>query len=331
MEQVIHDRLSQQLFQRRGVKFILLLLSLLAVVCSATIRASEQPPHIPRYRTSLYIAGSANAAFNLRFEALLRQQLGPSVQMDTYSRELSTAHPDTLVLTLGAQALNRVQQQQPRPPTLALMVDEARFAPYRGRSGAPISAIYYNPPLIEQALLGHLILPRATHIAVLATPDELARYRSYQQQLQDLGLELKVFVMDDESALISTLSRALTYGDFLLGVPDPAIFNSRTVKHILLTAYRRNRIVIGPNRAFVNAGSLASVYSPISVIISDTLRYFDAFQSSGQLPAADFPTGFAVKVNRQVARSLNIPLNDPQELAQSLRDLLDTLPGKDTP
>lgn len=330
MKQVIHDKHSEPSFDRRGLAFILPLLSLLVVAWTATGKA-ENVSHIPKYSTSLYIAGSANAAFNLQFEDLLEQKLGPSIRIDTYNRELSSAHPDTLVVTLGSQALNRVQQQQPRPPTLALMVDESRFAPYRGRSGAPVSAIYYNPPLIQQALLGHLILPQATHIAVLAKPNELDIYRDYQQQLQSFGLELRVFVMKDDNALISTLSRALTYGDFLLGAPDPFIFNPRTIKHILLTAYRRNRIVIGPNRAFVNAGSLASVYAPIQVIITDTKRYFDQFRSSGELPDAGFPSDFAIEVNRQVARSLNIPLNDSRELEQSLRDLLKALPEKETP
>ena len=330
MKQVINQKLSVQSLCRWGRRPILPLLALLFAIWTGDGEAAETS-HIPKYGTSLYIAGSANAAFNLRFEALLKEKLGPAVRIDTYSRELSTTHPDTLVVTLGSHALNRVQQQQPRPPTLALMVDEAQFAPYHGREGAPVSAIYYNPPLVQQALLGHLILPQATHIAVLARPNELDIYNSYQRELQRFGLELKVFVMDDESALISTLSRALTYGDFLLGVPDPAIFNPRTIKHILLTAYRRNRIVIGPNRAFVNAGSLASVYAPIPVIIADTLRYFEQYRSTGQLPDADFPTDFAVEVNRQVARSLNIPLEEPEALEQSLRDILKALPGKESP
>lgn len=330
MIQTHHDKRSPRPINQRGfVTALLIILVLLSQAAPAW--SAGNPSYFPEYTTSLYIAGSGNAAFNLRFEDLLKQQLGPTVRVDTYSQEKSAAHPETLVITLGSHALNRVQQQQPRPPTLALMVDNRQFAPYQGRSGASVSAIFYNPPLLYQVLLGHLILPQATHIAVLATPDELETYNTSQQQFSQFGLSLQVYVVEDKGALIGTLSRALSYGDFLLGTPNPAIFNPRTIKHILLTTYRRNRILIGPNRAFVNAGSLASVYAPIPVIISDTLRYYHQFRATGQLPEPGFTTDFAIAVNRQVARSLNIPLEDPKTLEESLRNLLETLPRNETP
>ncbi|MDX1634556.1 MAG: ABC transporter substrate-binding protein [Marinobacter sp.] len=275
---------------------------------------------IPSYSTSLLIAGSGNAAFNARFTTLLKERLGREVEILPYSPELSRARPDTPVIALGPQALSRVQDQQPRPPTLALMVTEDQFEGYQSRQGAALSAVYHNPPLLQQALLGKLILPQSTRVALLVQPGEEASFDDLIKALADFGLQARVFIVAGDDSLIATLSRALSYGDFLLAQPDTVIYNPRTIKHILLTAYRRNRIVIGPNQAFVNAGALASIYTPISTVIDETVAALQAYKATGELPPPAYPSALDVQVNQQVARSLNIPLPDTSYLTERLNE-----------
>ncbi|WP_166263634.1 ABC transporter substrate-binding protein [Marinobacter caseinilyticus] len=285
----------------------------------------------PKHPDQVFVAGSGNTAFNLHFVELLKAKLGPEVDITPYSDSASIAQPETLVISLGARALSRVHQQSPKPPTLALMVSEKQFSGYRDRSGARISAIYNDPPLLQQALLGTLILPQATRIALLVRPGEEKDFEPLIANLRKLNLDGRVFTVDGNDTLIATLSRALSYGDFLLALPDEVIFNPRTIKHILLTAYRRNRIVIGPNRAFVGAGALASTYTPITTVVDGVARHLNAYSASGQLLPADHPSDFAVDVNTQVARSLNIPVRDVATLERLLKEQLNALPTGVTP
>lgn len=275
--------------------------------------------------TPILVAGSANTAFNAHFISLLSREIGDGADIRTYTEDRSLARPDALVITLGSSALSQIQQQRPSPPTLALMISEAQFSGYRDRPGAVRSAIYNDLPLLQQALLGHLILPQATRIAALARPGMEATYDSLIESLARFSLELRVFPVDSNDALIPTLSRALSYGDFLLAAPDEMIFNPRTIKHILLTAYRRNRIVIGPDRAFVRAGALASTYIPLPIVAADVGEQIAVYRATGSLLPPAYPQDFAVAVNDQVARSLNIPVPAPGILEARLKERLSEL------
>ncbi len=267
---------------------------------------------------SVLLAGSDNVAFNNRFTKLLNEELAPIVGIQPYSQELSTARPGTLVIALGFGALSRVYEQSPHPPVLAVMVDEVQFSHYKDRAGPPLAAIYNDAPLLRQVLLGQTILPHANRVALLVRPGHETRYQGLVDRLKAQGVSVRFFTVANESRLIATLSRALTYGDFLLATSDDAIFNPLTIKHILLTAYRRNRIVIGPNRAFVRAGVLASTYTPLEIVIEQAANAVQTFMNEGKLPPSIYPETFAVDVNQQVARSLNIPVPPLEELTHQL-------------
>ncbi|WP_236744311.1 hypothetical protein [Marinobacter similis] len=135
-------------------------------------------------------------------------------------------------------------------------------------------------------------------------------------------MRARVFVVDNEDDLIPTLVRALGYGDFLLAAPDDAIYNPRTIKHILLTAYRRNKIVIGPSQAYVKAGSLASSYAPFAEMAALGANMIEQYFSAGELPAPSYPQIYRVEVNDQVARSMNIPLPERAFLSRTIQQEL---------
>ncbi|MEE3168644.1 MAG: ABC transporter substrate-binding protein, partial [Pseudomonadota bacterium] len=126
----------------------------------------------------------------------------------------------------------------------------------------------------------------------------------------------RVFLVERPDRLIPTLVRALGYGDFLLAAPDSAIYNPRTIKYILLTAYRRNQIVIGPSQAYVKAGALASSYAPFPEMARLAGDYLAEFFESGAFPAPTYPEQYRVEINEQVARSMNIPLPGRDEIAE---------------
>ncbi|MDC0663390.1 ABC transporter substrate-binding protein [Marinobacter sp. SS21] len=306
----------------RARRLLIALMSVLALLVGSSAGAQSLVPTDQSFSHLVLVAGSDNAAFNIRFIELLKQTLGDRIEVRPYTEAISQAQPQALVVSLGNRALSRVQQQSTRPPTLALMIDEDQFANYANRNGPPLSAIYYDPPLLRQALLGHLILPHGNQVSMLVRPGQETNYDQLIDELASYGLKAKLFTVDSEDNLIASLARALTYGDYLLAVSDNAIYNPRTIKHILLTAYRRNRIVIGPGRAFVRAGVLATTYTPVDDIARAASRHIKAFLQSGRLPPAVHPEDFGVEINQQVARSLNIPLPEASQLEAQLKSLL---------
>lgn len=283
---------------------------------------------LPVHATVVYIKGSANPTFNLRFTELLQEQLGEDTEIRSFGSLGNFEGPPGPVVTLGQEALNQVLEKGTHRPILALLVGHNFFEGVADKDTGPLSALYYDPPLLRQALIGRVILPQASRMALLARPDEASRHDQLIDQLTDYGIEARVFLVSGEDALIPALNRALAFGDFLLATPDEAIYNARTIKHILLTTYRRNRLVIGPGHAFVKAGVLASSYVPLADYTREAARYIRQWQRNGQLPPSSYPSAFSIEINRQVARSLNIPLPDTGQLVQEVERLLrQTHPG----
>jgi ABC-type uncharacterized transport system substrate-binding protein len=220
------------------------------------------------------------------------------------------------IITAGPSAFSRARQANRSAPILALLVDKSFISGFADRSPGQITGVLYDVPLIRQALTGKAILPQATKIALLATADSVELYEPLIDKLPTYGMSARLFLVDDDDKLIPTLVRALGYGDFLLAAPDSAIYNPRTIKHILLTAYRRNQIVIGPTQAYVKAGSLASSYAPFPEMIEMADEFLTKYFETGEFPAPSYPENFRVEVNAQVARSLNIPLPSREDIAQ---------------
>ena len=282
---------------------------LLLTVFSALSGAQESQGRV------VYFAGSGNAPLDQHLIRLLRGELAPTTSLIEITDDKLATLDAGPIISVGPAAFSRVRQANRSAPILAMLVDESFISGFAERSPGRITGVLYNVPLIRQALTGKAILPQANRIALLATSDSVELYEPLIDELPAYGMSARIFLVESNDKLIPTLVRALGYGDFLLAAPDSAIYNPRTIKHILLTAYRRNQIVIGPTQAYVKAGSLASSYAPFPEMVEMADDFLATFFETGQFPAPAYPENFRVEVNAQVARSLNIPLPSREDIA----------------
>ncbi|MHA7809566.1 MAG: ABC transporter substrate-binding protein [Marinobacter adhaerens] len=278
-------------------------------VSAMVANAQEAPARV------VYFVGSGNAPLDQHLTALLKRQLGPATSLNEVSDDQLATLENSPIITVGPAAFSRARQANRSAAILAMLVDRSFISAFAERSPGQISAVLYDVPLIRQALTGKAILPQATKIALLATADSVELYEPLIDELPAYGMSARIFLVESNDNLISTLVRALGYGDFLLAAPDSAIYNPRTIKHILLTAYRRNQIVIGPTQAYVKAGSLASNYAPFPEMVEMAGSFLSTFFETGAYPEPSYPEEFRVEVNAQVARSLNIPLPSREDIA----------------
>lgn len=297
---------------------MILLPLILLGLASQPLSAGETIPQ------TVYFVGSGNDALDQHIKNLLVEHLDEQISLEAIGVDQVAAVTDSVVITIGSSAFSRVRQANPDAPIVSLLTERDFLDDYAIRAPGQISGVFYDVPLIRQALTGKAILPQATDIALLATPESVELYQPLIDQLPAYGMSARVFLVDDRDSLIPTLVRALGYGDFLLAAPDIAIYNPRTIKHILLTAYRRNKIVIGPTQAYVQAGSLASSYAPFSEIVQLASEFVETYQKTGKLPLPSYPRQYKVAINKQVGRSLNIPLPEREEIASTVNQYLDT-------
>ena len=123
----------------------------------------------------------------------------------------------------------------------------------------------------------------------------------------------------DKDNLVFGLTNVLQQSDALLSLPNPEIYSRHTVQNILLTAYHYRKPVIGYSHAFVKAGALFAVYSTLPQLARQAAETIDRFFNKNTgLPAPEHPRYFSVSVNRMVAKSLGIKIEDESILQKKL-------------
>ena len=224
----------------------------------------------------------------------------------------------TRLILLGPTALDWRLSSEQGPPSLILQVSQLQAQQRLGaRQPANLSLLWSEPDPARQLRLAKLLLPHAKRIGVLHDQHSALLVEQLRQVATPLDLQIIPQLWPDtrdNRPLLSLLRRS----DLLLGLPDSDLYNPQTAKSLLLTSYSQQRALIGPNAAFVRAGSLASSYSDQDDWLDSLDRLLD--QPVQSWPRAAYPHYFKVLGNHQVARALAIEMADDATLTRQVAE-----------
>lgn len=167
-----------------------------------------------------------------------------------------------------------------------------------------ITAVYAEPAPAEQLRLIDLLYRRPVRVTAVIG----AETRHLQPLLRTAAPALKLEEMAQDDDINRVLNR-IAPADVLLAMPDSGVYNTDTIRNILLSTYRHKQGVIGFSADMVKAGALATTYSQIEDIDAQVAEMAYAFATSGDLPAPQFPRYFSTIVNDGVARSLDLDVS----------------------
>jgi len=224
----------------------------------------------------------------------------------------------TRLILLDLPSLDWRQQEAQGPATLVLRISRLQARQRFGSNVPPyLSLLWSDPPLDRQLRLTRLILPQARRIGVLYDSHSEFLLNELREAALGLGLEVVTERWDNINDS-RPLQALLKNCDVLLGLDDPDLYNPKTAKNLLLSSYSRQLALVGPNAAFVKAGSLASAYSDQS----DWLQVLDEVLDlpPPSWPRALYPQHFKVLSNPQVARSLGIEQVNETSVATQLAE-----------
>jgi len=235
----------------------------------------------------------------------------------------SLPSPDKLpgnlrMILLDLPSLDWRLQEPQGPATLVLRISRLQARQrLGGTQPAHLSLLWSDPPLGRQLQLIQRILPQARRVGVLF--DQHSEFLLKELQLAAAPLHLQIVSQRwDNTQDSRPLQTVLKNSDVLLGLDDPDLYNPKTAKNLLLSSYSRQIALVGPNAAFVRAGSLASTYSDQS----DWLTILDQLldRPPATWPRTLYPERFKVSSNAQVARSLGIEPIDEASVARQLAE-----------
>lgn len=243
-----------------------------------------------------------------RFRQTFEQNLPAATRLEVRVLQEKDALPDAdLLVTVGGKAAEWAAQHA-QSPLLATMLSSDSYQQIRQGSRSPSSALYLDQPWSRQVALIRAALPERQRVGVLYSSDNARVLPELRQALAQQGAQMVALPVSSVDQLAPVLESLLGQSDLLMAVPDNTIYNSYTIRNILLGSYRRGVPLIGLSAAYVNAGALCAVYASVEQQAEQATRMTATFLATRRLPAPQFPHDYQIAINAEVARSLGVSL-----------------------
>lgn len=270
-----------------------------------------------------------------RIESVLFTQSHPPLQITLFKKtELENVHPShfsqfSLIISLGEEATIAAMRLHSSQPILCSLIYKSNLQNLLTRhefkhQQHPIGAIYLDQPYLRQFRLIRSIIPienQKAPIGVIIGPYSKQAIAQVREAAGQQNFETTFAFMDKEDNPVAVLDELLNKVQVVLAIPDRHVYNSRTARGMLLTAYRKQVPIIGFSKTYVSNGALASVYSTPQQIVDQICERILKFQKTRHFePTREYIKQFLVAVNPQVARSLELDLPSAKAMEQQILD-----------
>lgn len=258
-------------------------------------------------------------AENATLSELARQiAAGGDYRVNIYQRSLPEAVKRGNILLVVSDSLLPLLTTGGYEASFALYVNSAHYAAL-APSLSNSSAVFSDQPMARQlALITAMFGDQDIRLGMAYVDHFYPRsLRLAAEPMPQIKLDTRHIVQQNT---IQTISQLIQHNQVLLATPEESLYNPKTIRGILLSAYRHRTPVIGPSEGFVNAGALASVISLPEHYTAEAIAMIKAFQHTGTLPRPRPPSAFQVKLNHSVARSLGLVLPSEEEILAKMAE-----------
>ena len=290
-------------------------------------------PFLAQAYTGVTVVVSAETPVNAEFVESFKEALASGKNgrlrvkvIDLQEVEkLVVAENSELVVALGVKALEAASKLKHTTPVLGVFTPLPTYNSLLLSSKRVLgnfSAIVLDQPYRRRMELVKTVLPDVKNLGILLGPTS----SEDSEFLKDIGekytLNILLGNVTQESDLIPKLKTLLDSTDALMAIPDPLVYSRETAQPILLTSYRYQKPVFGYSQSYVRSGALAGVYSSTKQMALQAAEIaVKSQQAPSLLPPPQTPKYFSVMVNYQVARSLNILLEDEDTIYKKMLEL----------
>lgn len=287
-------------------------------------------PFVAQAYTGVTIVMTAPTKANLEFinqfqaELVKRKHINLRTNVITLSgaEKLVVAENSELVIALGVKALEASSKLKHTTPVIGVFTPLPVFNSFLLKSKRDLgnfSAIVLDQPYARQMSLIKQILPEAKTLGILLGSTSSQYGDFLKEEGEKSGFSILEENVNQDTELIPKLKKLLETTDALVAIPDPLIYNQGTVQPILLTSYRYQKSIFGYSQSYVRAGGLAAVYSSSKQLAKQAAEIaIKSQQAPSELPPPQAPKYFSIMLNYQVARSLNIPLQDEETIYKKM-------------
>ena len=225
-----------------------------------------------------------------------------------------------LIIGIGNAGIKSAHKYYPKTKKLLISTDPNKYKLDKNKNEA---ILYMSQPYCRQIRFIKLINNKWKTIGLLDSQKKPIDTKTIQQCAKKYHLDTYIAKTKTNEDLKIRIKDVLKHSDILLALPDKNIYNSQSVKNILLTSYRHRIPVIAFSENFVTAGALAAISSSTEQISNSASDLVEQYFKSGQMfkNSVNYPQAFDISINRQVFRALDLSIPDLDELKQIVEHL----------
>src|SRR5579863_6651890 len=173
----------------------------------------------------------------------------------------SFAAPGTrVIIAIGTEALQLVATERPEVPIISTMVLRNKAAVVPPPLGLAATIVLDVPLPVLLARLKQ-VFPGKTRLGIIRNPDTAApTAAALEARAQQLGFTIRVVDCPGAEQLLAALLTLKGHVDFVWCLPDGALYNSATIKPLILASIENRLPLIGFSESFVWAGAAVGVY-----------------------------------------------------------------------
>lgn len=208
-----------------------------------------------------------------------------------------------LIVTIGRDALEAVGSRRSDTPLIATMVMQSELAGMQRVA----EAVRLDIPLAGILAELRTMFPHKNRVAILRNPalpgqvDPSAVTRAHQQ-----GIALQVIDAASPEESLRVLRYLKGRADFVVCLPDSTLYNSATVKSLILASLESHLPMVGFSQSFVRAGAALGVYPDFRDIGSQTGEVAQKHLAGQSAAPVDGPRRLVVGINPRVMRLLGL-------------------------
>lgn len=278
----------------------------LPILAGATI--PTRTTSVQRYELRLVIGDKSVST--LQIAATFTRRF-PLISVIAPGDEGGIGSRSSLYIAVGPEALRYLVIKGITDPIISVFTSYKVFnaiigsAPERTRN---LTAVFADPSPVHQFQLISLVYGKPVKVGVILGETNRRFASVLRRSLQNRNIDLTFDILESGEDIAKSLAR-LSEVHAILAIPDSSVYNSESIRTILVTTYRKNQAVFGFSTALVKAGALASTFSEIEDIAMHVQEIVADYDGPGTLPEPQFPKYFDSVVNQDVARSLDIVLS----------------------
>jgi putative tryptophan/tyrosine transport system substrate-binding protein len=234
-----------------------------------------------------------------------------------FEKNFQDYDPD-IIVTLGFPAAEFSSKQMKDTPLIYGYITENQFNNLGSIPGH--YSVLLDQPLERYLRFIELLLPDKK-VGIIKTESSKLTKKDLKQLHKLTSLQVNQYLFNADENPVTRVRNILRSDDVLLSLPEPLVYNHQTLKGILLSSYRLNKPVISYSPAHVDSGALASIFISPAQIGEQIARTLNKLLAGRLSPRHNkqYAQDFEIKINHQVAHSLQIRLPTNAEILQQMR------------